>query len=158
MYKFPTDPQKLKWAPLLGILKNYQRLRLNITAENASPELIDCIVDFIYPSNDIPEFKGLMLPLDIACRTVKIKYKLHHGSREFTEDMVRYFEPYLIELPFKRAILSILLTDAEFQCVLKNANKEKPPLSNKLEQFKQELLKQIKIWLKNGNRYEKETD
>jgi len=148
----PTDPDTLDWKPLLKIFKNILRLRMNITRQNASWPLIDACRFYIYPDEDIPEVKGLMTVLDRACKNANLDYRLIKGPRKLQEGGVSYFEPYKIELPFKKAKLSMTIAPGEFQWIIEKARKEKDLSAKQLEKLKQELLRETKEWLRRGNR------
>jgi hypothetical protein len=148
----PNDLHTLEWKPLIGLFKNTLRLRMNITPENASLPLVDACRKFIYPLEDPLEIQGLVKALDMACSRANLNYQIMKGPRELQKGAVGFFEPYKIQLPFKKVKLSLTIAPGEFQWILQKVKKEKPPLANKLEILKQELLKETKEWLRRGNR------
>ena len=148
----PTAPSILEWKPLAVLFKSTIRLRMNITKQNASLPLVDACRTFSYPSEAPPEVQGLLRVLDNACLKANVKYQLTKGARKLQEGLVGFFEPYIIQLPFKKARLSMTIAPGEFQWILKNIKKEKPPFANQLERLKHELLKETREWLRKGNR------
>jgi hypothetical protein len=148
----PTPPERLEWTPLMGLLKNYTRLRMNITEANASEELLDAAARARYPEDDVPEIRGLLRVLDDACRVAGVSYRLERGPRELIRGMVGYFEPYKIRLPFAKAILELAIAPAEFQWVLRKSKNEPSENAARLEQLKASLLEGTRQWLRNGNR------
>ena len=122
------------------------------TKSNASSPLIDACRLFIYPEEDLQEVKGLLKALNQACKKANLKYQILKGPRELQEGTLGFFEPFRIQLPFKKAILWMHIGPGEFQWILRNARKEKGILADQLESFKKELLIETKEWLKRGNR------
>jgi len=151
-YPAPTDPYSLKWDPLMGFMKGILRLRLNITPQNASPELVEACRLFVLPEEDLPEVKGLMRALGAACARAGLAHQFTKGPRGLQEGVVSAFEPYKLGLPFRRAELILAIGPGEFQWILKHANKERPPLSDRLEILKRGLLEEMRVWLRRGNR------
>ncbi len=148
----PTDPARLQWEPLFGLMKNTLRLRMNIVEANISEELIAAVIAFRYPAEDPPEVRGLVRVLDTACAALGIRYRLEAGPTEPQGAAVAAFEPYKLRLPFVRATLSLYIAPGEFQWVLRNAGKEPPPGAETLKRFEQVLLAGTQQWLQNGNR------
>lgn len=149
------DPSKLKWISFYKMTSKILVLNMFATQENASLPLVNIHRTDTYPTKEIPEVKGLIRVLDRACRTADLEYQLIKGSREMkVHSDFEYYEPYLIQLPFTKAKLSLHIDmgPAQFQWILKNFKKEKPSLANQLEILKQELLKETKEWIKRGNR------
>ena len=148
----PTDPNTLEWGPLMGFLKNRIRIRMNITDQNASTQLLDACRTFIYPEEDMPEVEGLLRALERACSRARLSFRLEKGPKEIQPGFVGFFAPYLIHLPFKKAKLYMAIAPGEFQWIMNNATKENPPLANQLAVFKRELLKESREWVRRGNR------
>jgi hypothetical protein len=148
----PTIPEDLEWTPLIGLFKNYARLRMNITQANVSEELLGAWQRVRYPDEDVPEVRGLLRVFDDACRVAGLSHRLERGSRELIRGMVGYFEPYKIRLPFAKATLSLTIAPAEFQWILSNSRKEPAGNVPKIEQLKASLLEGTRQWLRNGNR------
>ena len=148
----PTNPNTLNWNPLIGLLKNRIRMRMKITEQNASIELLDACRKYIYPEEDVPEVKGLLKVLEIACFRAKLSYRLEHGPKGIQPGFVGFISPYHIHLPFRKARLFMAIAPGEFQWVMHGAVKEKPPLSNQLEIFKEWLLRETREWVRRGNR------
>ena len=147
-----TDPDRLSWAPLLGILGNTLRLRMNITEDTLSQELFDAASTLRYPNVDPPEVRGLIRVLHAAGAGAGVPYRLEAGPHELQTGMVGFFEPYKIRLPFVRATLAMVIAPQEFQWILKNAAKEPAPWSERLPEFRRLIEIGTREWLRNGNR------
>lgn len=152
LHVIPTDPESLEWKPLLFFLKNTKRLRMNITKENASPGLIEGYLTMKIPTADLPEVVGLVHVLDHTCDDCDLEYQLLEGSLELQDDAIGYFESYRFQLPFKFALLSLVIAPGEFQWIMKNVKKEQKAGISVFDQFMRSLLHGTKQWLKRGNR------
>ena len=148
----PTDPSKLVWAPIAGILGGTLRLRMHITEANLSPELLDAIRHTRYPDVDVPEIVGLRRVLQAAAAKAGIPITLLLGPRELQQGLVGFFEPFLVRWPFEKARLTMTMAPGEFQWNLMRARKEKGRDAGRLEALKTELLEGTRAWIRNGNR------
>ena len=136
----------------MGLFKNHLRLRMNMTHQNASPELLDACRKFVYPEFDIPETTGLLRCFTEACHKSNLQYQLLSGPRELQSGGVAYFEPYKFRLPFQKIELHMTIAPGEFQWIMKNVKNEPPHLQMVLETFKLELLNATRDWVVKGNR------
>jgi hypothetical protein len=125
---------------------------MNITRENMSNELLETCKHSGLPDKDIPEIKGLMKVLDVACKRNGLAYHLEKGPRDLQTDAVSYYEPYKIILPFNKVTLCLLIAPGEFQWILRNEKKEPKANRDKVVAFKGSILGGTKDWLREGNR------
>lgn len=146
LYLSPKEPSTLEWEKLYGYKKNYIRLRLNITKENISDELIEYYRNIGLPKKDMPEIIGLFNVLDIACKKSGIKYNIEKPLKN------PFFEPFKINLPFKKAKLRLNIADGEIQWIAQNFLKYTDEEKDKIKIFQDELLSGTKKWLERGNR------
>lgn len=148
----PTDPATLEWAPIAGLFGGALRLRMRITEQTLSVELLDAIRHTRYPDADVPEVLGLRRVLGSAASRASIAVRLDPGPRDLQTGFVGYFQPFLVHWPFAKATLVMTIAPGEFQWNLGRAKKERGPDAERLEVFKKELLEGTRGWLRNLNR------
>lgn len=152
MVEKPTDPASLKWAPLFGLMGGYLRLRLNVTAHNASEELLEAYQKTELPDRELPEISGLLRAIERSCERAKLNCSFEKGPSGLQEDIVSHYEPYKVKWELEKATLSLVIAPGEIQLILRKANKEPKPRADQLEIFKKSMLDSIREWLRRGNR------
>ncbi|MHA2428445.1 MAG: hypothetical protein ACXADB_10515 [Candidatus Hermodarchaeia archaeon] len=150
LYGYPTNPESLEWK---GRFWNYERLRLNMTPDNISDELLEAWRNEMYPDDDVPEVQGLLRALEDSCKMTHLGLQLEPGWRELKRKdvAISHFEPWLIHLPFKTVKMQLVLAPGEIQWIVTGGKKESN--SDQLDLLMDSLLGNTKKWLENGNRF-----
>ncbi len=146
----PTDAKRLDWELVPVSLRLILRLRVSITRENISEELIACLMALRYPDTDPPEVRGLVRVLDATCRALGLPYRLEAGPPG--PQPAGHLEPYRFRLPFARATLSLYLVRGGFQWILRDVGSEPPPRATALRPFMEMILSGTREWVRSGNR------
>jgi hypothetical protein len=155
----PSDPNKLVWKKYnffsRMLLGDILRIRIKVTNENVSNQLLNIYANTTYNYiQEPPEIISLLdcfsKALDLAGLKGNSEKSLDEG--ELKGDFIKYFEPYVFHIPFEKITLHLAITLDEFQWNLVDSSKEPENNVFSLETFKENLLEQSRIFVKNNNR------
>ncbi|MHA1991719.1 MAG: hypothetical protein ACW981_05565 [Candidatus Hodarchaeales archaeon] len=158
-----SDPDKLAWKKFSffsrKVLGDVLRIRIKVTHENVSDQLLNIYVNTDYNyDQEPPEIVSLL-----RCFTKSLEMAGLEGSFEKSSDegelkgeITRYSEPYEFIIPFEKTKLHLTVILGEIQWNLVDSTKESETNISMLETLKENLLEQTKEYVKNGNRISNE--